>query len=44
MGEASFTGPKTLEVVLNDGETRQLTASTIFINAGDRPANSPWMA
>jgi len=38
MGEASFTGPKTLEVVLNDGETRQLTASTIFINAGDRPA------
>ena len=38
MGEASFTGPKTLEVLLNDGETRQLTASTIFINAGDRPA------
>jgi pyruvate/2-oxoglutarate dehydrogenase complex dihydrolipoamide dehydrogenase (E3) component len=38
MGEASFTGPKTLEVLLNAGETRQLTASTIFINAGDRPA------
>ncbi len=38
MGEASFTGPKTLEVLLNTGETRQLTASTIFINAGDRPA------
>ena len=38
MGEASFTGPKTLEVLLNAGETRQLTASTIFINAGERPA------
>ncbi|HKF37363.1 MAG TPA: mercuric reductase [Ktedonobacteraceae bacterium] len=38
MGEASFTGPKTMEVLLNNGETRQLSASTIFINAGDRPA------
>jgi len=38
MGEASFTGPKTLEVLLNAGETRQLTASAIFINAGERPA------
>ena len=38
MGEASFTGPKTLEVLLNAGETRQLTASMIFINAGERPA------
>jgi pyruvate/2-oxoglutarate dehydrogenase complex dihydrolipoamide dehydrogenase (E3) component len=38
MGEASFTGPKTLEVLLNAGETRELTASTIFINAGERPA------
>ncbi len=38
MGEASFTGPKTLEVLLNAGETRQLTASSIFINAGERPA------
>ncbi len=38
MGEASFTGPKTLEVRLNDGGIRQLTANTIFINAGDRPA------
>jgi pyruvate/2-oxoglutarate dehydrogenase complex dihydrolipoamide dehydrogenase (E3) component len=37
-GEASFTGPKTLEVRLNNGETRQLTADTIFINAGARPA------
>ena len=38
MGEASFTGPKTLEVHLNNGETRQLTATTIFLNAGARPA------
>ncbi len=38
MGEASFTGPKALEVRLNNGEIRQLTAITIFINAGDRPA------
>jgi pyruvate/2-oxoglutarate dehydrogenase complex dihydrolipoamide dehydrogenase (E3) component len=38
MGEASFTGPKALEVRLNNGEIRQLTATTIFINAGDRPA------
>jgi len=38
MGEASFTGPKEIEVLLADGESRQLTANTIFINAGDRPA------
>jgi pyruvate/2-oxoglutarate dehydrogenase complex dihydrolipoamide dehydrogenase (E3) component len=38
MGEASFTGPKTLEVHLNNGEVRELTASTILINAGARPA------
>ena len=38
MGEAAFTGPKTLEVRLNNGETRQLTAGTILLNAGARPA------
>jgi len=38
MGEARFTGPKTLEVRLKSGETQQLTAGTIFLNAGDRPA------
>ncbi len=38
IGEAAFTGPKTLEVRLSNGETRQLTASTILINAGARPA------
>src|SRR6266487_3997494 len=38
MGEAAFTGPKILEVRLNNGETRELTADTILINAGARPA------
>src|SRR5947208_4753038 len=38
MGEAHFTGPKELEVRLNNGETRQLTANTFFINVGARPS------
>ncbi len=38
MGEASFSGPKTLDVRLDNGEVRWLTANTIFINAGARPA------
>ncbi|HLH60840.1 MAG TPA: mercuric reductase [Ktedonobacteraceae bacterium] len=38
MGEARFSGPKELEVRLGNGELRQLSANTIFINAGDRPA------
>ena len=38
MGEAHFTGPKELEVRLTNGETRQLTANTFFINAGARPS------
>src|SRR5207302_2065244 len=41
MGEASFTGPKTLEVRLNDGGIRALAADPIFINAGARPAKPP---
>jgi pyruvate/2-oxoglutarate dehydrogenase complex dihydrolipoamide dehydrogenase (E3) component len=39
-GEASFTGPKELEVRLNSYDTR-LTAKNIFINTGSRPANPP---
>src|SRR5579875_929273 len=31
MGEAHFTGPKEIEVRLQTGETRQLSAETIFI-------------
>src|SRR5256714_1416159 len=38
IGEAAFRGPKTLEVRLSNGEARQLTASTILINTGARPA------
>ena len=38
MGQARFTGPKTLEVQLQNGETRQITAPTIFLNTGARPS------
>jgi pyruvate/2-oxoglutarate dehydrogenase complex dihydrolipoamide dehydrogenase (E3) component len=37
-GEAHFISEKTLEVHMNSGETRRLTASTIFLNDGARPA------
>ena len=40
-GEASFTGPKSVEVRLNDGERRLLSAELIFINTGDRPNRPP---
>jgi len=36
-GEAHFTGPKSLEVTLNGGGGRRLTADKIFINTGARP-------
>lgn len=38
MGEASFTGPHSVEVRLNAGGTQSLTAGKIFINTGGRPA------
>lgn len=38
MGEARFSGPKTLEVTLNDGGKRELSADLIFINVGLRPS------
>jgi pyruvate/2-oxoglutarate dehydrogenase complex dihydrolipoamide dehydrogenase (E3) component len=38
MGEARFIEPKVVEVRLNNGEIRTLTARSIFINAGDRPS------
>ena len=37
MGEARFTGPKTLAVTLNNGGEREITAEKIFINSGQRP-------
>ena len=37
-GRGSFTGPESVEVKTNSGETRELTAKKIFINAGFRPS------
>ncbi|MGH2404677.1 MAG: mercuric reductase, partial [bacterium] len=39
MGEASFAGPHSVDVRLNDGGSRRLSAEMIFINTGARPAN-----
>jgi pyruvate/2-oxoglutarate dehydrogenase complex dihydrolipoamide dehydrogenase (E3) component len=36
-GEAHFIGPKTLEIALTDGETRQISAPVVVIDAGTRP-------
>ncbi len=41
MAEASFTGPRALEVRLPDGEIRHITADIIIINTGARPAAPP---
>ena len=40
-GEASFTGSNSIEVRLNEGGTRLLTAGKIFINTGGRPSQPP---
>jgi pyruvate/2-oxoglutarate dehydrogenase complex dihydrolipoamide dehydrogenase (E3) component len=40
-GEAHFTGPKELEVRLDDGDTVQLSAENVFINVGARPGGVP---
>jgi pyruvate/2-oxoglutarate dehydrogenase complex dihydrolipoamide dehydrogenase (E3) component len=37
-GEARFTGPRSIQIRLNDGSQGTLTADRIFINAGCRPA------
>jgi pyruvate/2-oxoglutarate dehydrogenase complex dihydrolipoamide dehydrogenase (E3) component len=37
-GQGRFTAPKVVEVTLTAGGTRTLTADTIFINTGGRPA------
>jgi len=39
MGEASFTGEKTLLVKLNNGSEATVSADLIFINTGERPAS-----
>lgn len=38
MGEARFTGPKEIEIALNDGGTKQIAGNKIFIDTGTRPA------
>lgn len=38
MGEARFTGPKTIEVRMLTGEMRNLSAELIFLNVGCRPS------
>lgn len=40
-GNASFTGPKHIEVRMNDGGTREFTADTILIDVGGRPSAPP---
>jgi pyruvate/2-oxoglutarate dehydrogenase complex dihydrolipoamide dehydrogenase (E3) component len=40
-GEASFTGPRSIQVRLKDGSQRTLTADRFFINAGCRPSVPP---
>jgi pyruvate/2-oxoglutarate dehydrogenase complex dihydrolipoamide dehydrogenase (E3) component len=41
MGEAHFTGPRTMEVHLRDGGTRTLSADLVVVNTGDRPSAPP---
>jgi pyruvate/2-oxoglutarate dehydrogenase complex dihydrolipoamide dehydrogenase (E3) component len=36
-GEAHFTGPKTVEIALKDGGTRQISAPVVVIDTGTRP-------
>jgi len=38
-GEASFSGPQAIVIKQNDGQTRQISAEKIFINAGCRPSH-----
>ncbi len=40
-GDASFTGPRTVEVRTNDGSRRSLSGGKIFINAGTRASRPP---
>jgi len=40
-GEASFTGPHSLQVKMNSGQSLELTADTIVIDTGTSPSNPP---
>ena len=39
-GEASFTGPNSFNVALNEGGSKEISSDLIVINAGARPAES----
>jgi len=41
MVDVKFTGPKSVEVRLNDGNVSYLTGESIFINTGLRPTKPP---
>jgi len=41
MGEARFVAPKTVEVKLEDGGTRQMSGERVFLNLGTRPSIPP---
>ncbi len=36
MGEARFTAPKTVQVTLNDGNSRMLLGDRVFLSVGSR--------
>src|SRR5215470_10297663 len=36
-GQAHFTGPKTVEIALKDGSTREISAPVVVIDTGTRP-------
>src|SRR6201984_3116146 len=36
-GEAHFTGPKTIQIAMTDGGTRQISAPVVVIDTGTRP-------
>lgn len=41
LGEATFVGPRTVEVRLREGGTRRFEAERVFINTGTRPVIPP---
>jgi pyruvate/2-oxoglutarate dehydrogenase complex dihydrolipoamide dehydrogenase (E3) component len=41
MGDARFVAPKTVDVKLADGGTRQLSGERVFLNLGTRPSIPP---
>ncbi|KAI5459980.1 hypothetical protein BGZ63DRAFT_415411 [Mariannaea sp. PMI_226] len=38
MGDASFAGDRKVKVSLKEGETKEISAETIFLNVGERPS------